>query len=126
MALYVREIERPKQQRIETPYEKRQRENAEKEGRTWTVSEDLKEKTPEVIQMEVSKIDSGYREQYKTAYENEQKITATTLQKLSQAPEMSLLHDKIFLISHMNKVWTNFRKFILEIFEQNSILIINN
>lgn len=104
MALYVRDIERPKQPRIETPYEKRQRENAEKEGRTWTVAEDLKEKTPEVIQMEVSKIDAGYREQYKKACEIEKMITTMTLQKLSQAPEMSLLHDKVYLISHMNKV----------------------
>lgn len=104
MALYVRDIERPKQPRIETPYEKRQRENAEKEGKPWTVAEDLKEKAPEVIEMEVSKIDSSYREQYKAACEVEQKITTTTIQKLSQIPEMSLLHDKVYLISHMNKV----------------------
>jgi len=53
--------------RIETPYEKRRRENAEIDGRPVPTNDLLKEKSAEEIESEVSKIDNDMRSMYQQA-----------------------------------------------------------
>lgn len=106
--VFLQEFDKLGEQKQETPYEQRLREQAEAEGRDWTQSDSLKPRTPEQIQAEREELEKRARDRFAELLSQESEGVVEILKRLEQVPKLESLCRKVALAStHLRLVQTN-------------------
>jgi hypothetical protein len=102
--MFTQDKDKVSETKVETPYEKRQREIAESRGESFQ-GEEKKEKSSDEIAEETANMEKRFRVKYQQVLETELALLTSAVNRLYATPKLNQLADKVlFIASQINDI----------------------